>query len=132
MGSLSMQDIIEVNDMELEELEVEEWGGSVYLGSLSLSARINYEEKHRNDKGTIGDPNDTKYIIDLLQMTLRDENGSFLFPKEEDSQVLASKKDTVILRLFKACSEHHSIDKGDIEDIKKKSEPVQQDCSCID
>lgn len=132
MGSLSMQDIVESNDMELEELEVEEWGGSVYLGSLSLADRINYEEKHRNEKGTIGNPSDTKYILDLLQITLRDDEGEYLFPNAEDAQFLAEKKDTVILRIFKACSEHHSIDKSDIEDIKKKSEPVQQDCSCID
>ncbi len=132
MKNLRMNDIIEVNDMELKELEVEEWGGSVYLGSLTLSERINYEEKHRNEKGTIGNPSDTKYILDLLKMTLRDENGSFLVRTEEDLQLLGEKKDTVILRLFKACSDHHTIDKNDLEGIKKKFDPVQPDCSCID
>ncbi len=126
MAVLTAESILGQKDMDLKEIEIEEWGGSVFLGSTTLIERFKYDETYRNEDGTLKNPDDTGYMLELLHLTLKDEHGEPLFTRETIKGLL-NKKAKTIVKLFKTCSKHHFIGEDDLEDIKKKLETTHSE-----
>jgi hypothetical protein len=92
---LSADDILGVNDLEVKEVAVPEWKGTVYLRvlpadeGLALSATMAGLPKESVSNA----------LFLLLGATLVDENGRKLFTTDEQLAKLKTRSQKVLLRL---------------------------------
>lgn len=115
--SLNRDDIVKANDRKLIEVDVPEWGGSVFLGKMSLSDLLdfwgsNYDEDGKPKK------KDMDVMLDLLLRSLMDKNGGRLF-EDTDRHILAAKDSEVLASLFKKCSSAVYLDPSVHKTLKK-------------
>lgn len=133
MAVLTKEAILNAKDLELKELEVKEWGGSVYMGHMTLAERFEYDDKHtseHNGEVSIKDSGNPLYMLDYIRMVLKDANGNPLFNKE-DMEVFMKKQAKVVIKVFKACTLYNNM-KSEVEDIKKKLGVDPKSYSSID
>ena len=115
--ALSKNEIFAVKDVDIHEVEVPEWGGSILLRGMTGEQRNNYEHwAHTQSKETVPD---YRGIRERLIMSCAiDENGEALFT-EDDLQQLAAKNSEVIDRLHEKCRELCGMDQDAVEDAAK-------------
>lgn len=94
--SLSRDQILAVQDRKLIEVEVPEWGGSVYLRTNSLR-----EWEEAVQAGRINDEkiDGVRFAAAVLSASICDEKGTRIF-SPDDVSVLEGKSRVVIQRLF--------------------------------
>lgn len=119
MKVLSKQDIISVNDDELVEYEIEEWGGSVLLSAMSVGERLALDEKFCDESGKFKNYNDPNLIYTLLTTCIKDEEGATLFGMDEIG-FLKEKNSKVIHKLFYEIMKLNYQTVDSIDDAKKK------------
>lgn len=94
MSSLSKSLIMAARDVTLEEIHVSEWGGSVWMKTLSGTERDIFEDGYAADKMKAFRPR-------FLVLALCNENGDRLFTDAEVAE-LGKKSSVVLNRLFDA------------------------------
>ena len=112
---LSKEQILNARDREIVKVEVPEWGGSIYLKSLSGSDRDEFESisVQANEK-----KNWKNIRAQLLVYTITDESGNKLFEKK-DIEKLGAKSGKVLDRLFVESQKLSKIRNEDIEGLEK-------------
>lgn len=120
---LSKQDILAAQDMRREEVHVPEWGGSVYVRSLSADEKDAFEYKMYSQKQT-GRGIRAAYV----GLSLVDEMGQRLFTDEE-VPMLGTKFAGAVDRVFEVVSRINRISERDLEDLGKNSDAVPGDGS---
>ena len=63
MGLLNKDDIIKANDRKLIEVDVPEWGGSVFLGKMNLSDLLDFWASNYDKDGK-----PTKKNLDIMHL----------------------------------------------------------------
>ena len=94
--ALTRAQILKAKDYKSEEIQVPEWGDSVFVRSMSGTQRdafIGYCHDHKDD-------NDDSATAMLLSLTLCDEDGALLF-SQDDIDALNDKDANVLARLAK-------------------------------
>lgn len=106
--SLSREQILNAKDYELVEVEVSEWGGTIFLKPISGTERAKLE--------TYDPTKDIdKIMMKLLVLSIVDEQGNRLF-EEKDIEALGSKSTGAVYKVFsKACDISGLSDKGKLE-----------------
>jgi len=92
--------ILNVNDRVPEEMEIKEWGVTVYLRPLSAEERtkvVDYASKMRK-KGDMTGVELQTFMMKLVVMGLCDAEGGRLFT-EDDAAALATKHAGVLERI---------------------------------
>ena len=112
--TLTKEQILAADDMGLKEVEVPEWGGSVFLRVMSVGERDSYENDWMVNKNTGVDNFRSKF----LQRVICDEKGKLLFTSEEIN-LLATKSARVITRVWEAAMKHNAITDSDVEELAK-------------
>lgn len=118
---LNKADILAVNDRLTELVEVPEWGGSVYVRTMSAAER-DLEERRIYDaqQGKKGSAAMANFRARFLALTLVDEQGAPLFTLKEVDQ-LAEKSFAVVSRLFEVSQRINGVTKEEIEAIEGNS-----------
>ena len=105
MGFLSREDILKVDDIQIRDIDVPEWGGTVRVRGLSGAERNDYE----SSQVTMGP--DNRLIPDmanrtakLVARTIVGEDGEPLF-NELDVGTLGQKSGAALARVFKVAEE---------------------------
>ncbi len=126
--ALSKDDILKAKDAKLEEVHVPEWGGSVFIRSMTGVERDSFDASNftKDRKGGEYQVNLANMRARLLSLTICDENGVRLF---EDAGKLGGKSAKVLSRLFEIAQRLSGITKEEVEDAAKNSEPVPSDIS---
>ena len=129
---LNRNDILSVEDVERIQVEVPEWGGSVYVQSMTAEARglleevmmasMNAGEKEFSQK-------DMRSYVVMLCVT--DEKGNCLF-NAKDIEALNRKSAAAMDRIFKAASEMNVLNIEASEELAKNSKPSRLDNSPTD
>lgn len=115
--TLNRNDIRAKNDLRLREVEVPEWGGSVFVRTLSVKQRDEFEtfvaSRHRSkvvdERGVL-----VKYVI----LAACDEKGAPMFV-EDDAEWLADKSVIAVRRIADAASAHNGTGVDAVEDKVK-------------
>lgn len=130
---LGKEDILKAKDLVLERVEMPEWGGAVYVRSISAKERGQVEAAAARFKESRGrDDSFVKtFTVRLAAMAICDENGERLFSDGEISQ-LAQKNAAAIGRISEIAQRLSGLDKADIEALEKNSEEAQLDDSLSD
>jgi len=112
--ALSKQQILAADDMGLKEVEVPEWGGSVFLRVMTVGERDSYENDWMVNKSKGVENFRSKF----LQRVLCDEKGELLFTASE-IDLLAKKSARVITRIWEAAMKHNALTDNDVEELAK-------------
>jgi len=112
--ALSKEQILAADDMGLKEVEVPEWGGSVFLRVMTVGERDSYENDWMINKSKGVENFRSKF----LQRVLCDEKGELLFTASE-IDLLAKKSARVITRIWDAAMKHNALTDDDVEELAK-------------
>lgn len=115
MALLTRDQILTANDIKTEVIPVPEWGGDVIVGSMSASARDNFEAQML-DKKTGRENARAK----LAAATIQDENGALMFT-EKDITALGKKSGAALDRVFDAALKINRIGPSDMDELAKNS-----------
>ena len=104
-----------VNDFEIEEVEVPEWGGWVYIRSLSARERDLFE----GSIGAVaGKQNLANLRARLVVLCLCDEDGNRIL-EDDQSEFLGAKNAQVINRLFEKARRLSGMTDKDVKELEK-------------
>lgn len=120
---LSRDSIVNVKDFGLKEIEVSEWGGSVFLKKWSAKERNMYMAKSVNIDETGGHVNwETIFdnMILAVALSLCDNEGKRLFTDSpEDLEILSNKNGDVLQKLFEEIMVINGLATKSIEEAAK-------------
>jgi hypothetical protein len=118
---LTKADILAVNDRTTELVDVPEWGGAVYVRTMTAAERDREERRiYDAQQGKKGSEAMANFRARFLALTLVNEDGEPLFSMKEVDQ-LASKSFAVISRLFDVSQRINGVTKEEIEAIEGNS-----------
>lgn len=120
--SLSKTAILAAKDVRLSDaIPVPEWGGDVYIKTLSGLERDAFEESYQEQKMRA-------FRVRFLVLTLCDDSGERLFV-DGDYDALGKKSSVVINRLFEKAWSHNAFTSEAVESLGKDSPTVQNESS---
>lgn len=121
MPVLDKAAIMAASDVKLEKINVPEWGGDVYLKTLSGTERDAFEDAYSTDRMKNFRPR-------FLVLTLCDKDGNRLFTDEE-VQTLGKKSSAVIAKLFDKAWALNAFRTEDVDAMGKDSPSDQSEGS---
>jgi hypothetical protein len=121
MAVLSRDAIKKAQDWKLEKAEVPEWGGDVYLKTLSGTERDLFEDGYADQKMK-------NFRARFLSLSLCDENGERLYGDDEASE-LGMKSSVVLNRLFDKAWALNAFRTEDVDALGNDSPSVPSDDS---
>ena len=126
MSGLSKQQILDANDRKLEPVEVPEWGGTVYVRTLTGTEKDAYLARHVKavDGQQTFDRNGA--TEQLVAMALCDESGNRLFTDLE-ARKLGEKNANVLERLVEVATKLNKLGADGLEEAEKNSEATPGD-----
>lgn len=127
---LNKQDILQARDVITEKLEVPEWGGAIYVRSISAAERGLIEEGAARFKESKG-KNDTfarTFTVKMVSMAVCDEHGQRLFD-DKDIVLLQQKNAAVISRIAEVAQRLSGFSKQDLEELEKNLPEAQPEDS---
>lgn len=126
---LSKEAILKAPITGLKQIEIPEWGGSIYLRKWSGKDRNKFLAASVSISGN-GDV-EVNYnslfdnMVKAVALTLCDETGLRLFDdSEEDVSLLGNKEHDVLQRLYNESIELNSLKAGSVEEAAKNSSAI--------
>jgi hypothetical protein len=123
LKALTRDDILTADDIRIEPVEVPEWGGRVYVRTLTGLQREKYVESIRkvtgHGKKQLVEINIQKSGAKLAAQTICDDKGKLLFT-EADIPGLANKSSRALQRVIDASAELNGLDDEAEEDAKNE------------
>jgi len=112
---LTAEAILSADDKRIVSVEVPEWGGIVYLRTITGRERDEFESAAL-DASKRGDLRGLRAF--LLALCICNEDGERIF-KDDDAPKLAQKNAAVLDRLFTRAQELNALTERDINEIQK-------------
>lgn len=106
---LSAADILAADDMKLVEVDVPEWGGTVYLRPLSALEALELRESDNTDR--------KHSAMKLTFLCCCNEDGSQMFTNE-DVEKLSKKSLSAMLKIQKVAMQINGLSGGTVEAVK--------------
>jgi hypothetical protein len=120
--ALSKAKILAAKDVKLSDaVPVPEWGGDVYIRTISGTERDKFEEAYSEQKMKA-------FRIRFLVMTLSDESGERLFA-DSDMDALGNKSSVVINRLFDKAWQHNAFTDEAVDALGNGSQTAPSESS---
>ena len=122
---LSKKDILLVNDTVIKKVHIPEWGGDVYVRSMSGEQRDQFEALIISNRNSV-----ENFRAKLASMTVCDESGNLLFT-EADIKELSKKSAAALQRIFVASQKLSRITPGDVTELTEALEenPLEDSAS---
>lgn len=126
MKRLTINDILNKDDVKTKIIEIPEWDGSVEIRSMTGEARDAYEESvfKRLDNGEY-ERDLSNARAKLIAACVYDLDGTRMFKSDAQIKALGSKSAIVLDRLFTECQNINAISQQDMDELEGKSEADQ-------
>lgn len=121
---LGREGILAVQDIQVREVQVPEWGCWVRVRGLTGAERDEWEKSILVGKGKDRDVNVRNLRAKLVQRSVVDAEGKLIFT-EADVPALGAKSAAALERLFDAARELSGLTEQDEEELLKNSEDGQ-------
>ena len=131
MTLLSKTAILCANDLQIEDVDVPEWGGSVRVRSFTGRERDAFEASMVRGEGKDRKVDLTNMRARLVGLTVIDEGGQRLFTDEE-VDLLGSKSGAALDRVFAIAQKLNGLSGADVEELTKNSTGVLSAVSTSD
>jgi hypothetical protein len=115
--ALSRDAILNAVDIKTKTVAVPEWGGDVIVGTMSGTARDEWEQSLIQRKGNKTEPNLQNIRARLVMATAIDEEGKRLF-SESDIVALGKKSSAALERVCKVAQALNGIGEAELEDLQ--------------
>lgn len=130
LNLLSRDQILGASDIQTEDIEAPEWGGTVRVRGLTAKQRDEYESSlvvtEGKGKSQTQRINMRNARARLAVMAVIDEDGNPLFA-DSDVFVLGEKSGAVIDRIFEAASRLSGISETDMDELTGNSSGQSDD-----
>lgn len=118
---LTKESILASSDLPTEEVPVPEWGGSVFVRTMSGTERDAFEQSIIEGKAAKGTA--AKMVNVRAKLAVRvlvDDKGTRLFT-DADANLLGSKSGKALDRVFEVAQRLCGIGDKDVEELEKNS-----------
>lgn len=115
---LTRDQILDANDLEIQEVNVPEWGGTVLVRGMTGVERDAFEGSLVKGKGKNTTVNMDNIRAKLVASSIVDQDGQRLFT-DQDVQALGKKSAAALDRVFAVAQELSGISQSDVEDLAK-------------
>lgn len=112
---LNRDAILESNDLISEEVQVPEWGGSVFVREMSGADRDAWEASLINDKGKTNLENIRARMVSFCVV---DEHGNRLF-SDKDVDLLGKKSGKALDRITSVAQRLNKLTDKELQEVKK-------------
>lgn len=117
MAALTKNAIVAAVDLTKERADVPEWGGYVYVSSMTGTDRDAWE----SEIISVGENGTAKQTLDnirakLLSKTIVNDNGDRIF---DDPVELGKKSGAVLGRLFEVAKKLNAVSNDDVDELAK-------------
>jgi hypothetical protein len=119
--TLNKDQILQASDIPIHEVEVPEWGGSVFVKGMTGTERDKFESSIIEMRGNQQRVNMIDVRAKLACYTICDEKGKRLFTDVEIKE-LAKKSASALQRIFDVAQKLSGIGADDVESLLKNSE----------
>lgn len=127
MKSLTREQIFHCSDQQVERVPAPEWGGDVYVRSMTGTERDKFEATTLvKDKGGTYEVQMENLRARLVIMTACDEKGELIF-SPKDAHEVGKHNAAVVSRLYDVATRLSGITKSDIDELVKNSNAAQID-----
>lgn len=126
--SLTREAILTADDLKREEVQVPEWGGSVFIRCMTGTERDAFESEAYTVRGKDVEINRENFRARLLVRVLVDEKCDRLF-SQKDIAALGAKSGKALDRIFTSAMKINGLSKEDVEELTKNSSPGEKDAS---
>ena len=123
MSLLSKTAILAAQDLQTEDVEVPEWGGTVRVRSFTGRERDAFEASMVRGEGRDRKVDLTNMRARLVGLTVIDETGQRLFTDEE-VDLLGAKSGAALDRVFAVAQKLNGLSGADVEELSKNSSGV--------
>ena len=126
MKQLTVQDILNADDMKKEKVEIPEWGGCVYVCSITGAEREEHGERFLDDElkpKTLSRADLRKFKRALLMQSICDVKGNRMFIPE-NIEGLIKKNPDIIDMLFDKAQKISGLEPDSTEEPVKNSEEI--------
>jgi hypothetical protein len=113
---LTRDEILKANDIKTEKVKVPEWGGEVFIRTMTGTERDAFEQGIV--KGQRADLHNIR--AKLCALAIADKDGKRLFT-ERDVTALGQKSAKALDRIFSKAQKLNGISPEDVEDMAKNS-----------
>ena len=118
MTMLSKDQILSATDAKIEKLEVPEWGGHVFIRTMSGAERDDFESETYIMKGKNVEVNRHNMRARLLVRALCDDSGKAIFTLK-DVEALGRKSAKALDRCFSVAQRINGLGAEDVEELTK-------------
>jgi len=125
MKILTKDQILQADDIRKEQVEVPEWGGSVWVKTMSGAER---DQLEASIISTPGERNMENLRAKIVALSVVDPNGERLFSFEEAIE-LTKKSARALDRVFSVAQRLSGFTPQDVEDLTKNSSAGQGESS---
>jgi len=115
MAHLNRDQILKSDDLKLTEVQIPEWGGSVFVKPLTSKQKDQYEASLIDKKGN---PVYKNIRARLAVMCVVSDKGEQLFT-DVDIEALGNKSGAALSRIFNVVLEKNNITEEDLGDLEK-------------
>ena len=130
MGNiLSKQQVLDAHDIKIEEVEVPEWGGSVYIKVMNATQRDEFETfvyKRQDQRDLRG------MRVLLCKLCICDAEGNRMFESAEDVKALTDKSGSALMVVFQAAQKLNALSPDDVGEMEENSKPDPSEDSTSD
>ncbi len=139
MSALNREEILGADDIQVELIEVPEWGGDVWVKGMTGQERDKFEDE-LIIRSTVGKGRKTTQVSEvsladirakLCSMTICDKDKTRLFT-EKDVKALSKKIEAALQRVFEIAQELSGITDDDIDELVEELEEIPFDDSASD
>ena len=120
--SLTREAILKADDLPREKVPVPEWGGDVFVRTMTGVERDAYEQKLIREKGENEKLNMENLRGLLAAMTVVDDKGNRIFA-DTDAPELGRKSSLALTRIFDVAIRLNGLTKSEVDELAKKSPP---------
>ena len=120
--SLTKNQILKSDDLPREEVEVPEWGGSVWVRSMSGTERDAFETSMMEEKDGKSKATNLRNIrARMAVLCCTDDKGERLFAHKDESAV-GAKSASALDRIFSVAQKLNGMSNEDVEELAGNSE----------
>lgn len=112
-GHLSRAAILQAEDLPTRSVDVPEWGGAVWIRTMTGGERDRFEAEFKRDPTS-------DIRARLAVATICDEAGGLIF-SAEDVPAITRKSSKALDRIFAAATVHTGLTERDVEELRKNS-----------
>jgi len=125
---LTKEDILKAEDLDFEDVEIKEWGGSVRVRCMTGTERDAFEASIYEIKGNKANIIRENFRAKLIARTLIDEKGERLF-SDKEINLIGKKAAKSLEKIFTVAQKLNGLSQTDEDEFVKNLESGEENTS---